>query len=89
MFFFGTKLLILGVLFSTVVRAAFVAKLLILGISPLTSFILVLREALVATLVISDIWKNPGYFKLISSINVFAVNRNLFIISFILYFKTK
>ena len=54
-FFFGTKLLILGVLFSTVVRAAFVAKLLILGISPLTSFILVLREALVATLVISDI----------------------------------
>ena len=87
MFFFGTKLLILGVLFSTVVRAAFVAKLLILGISPLTSFILVLREALVATLVISDIWKNPGYFKLIS--NFFAANRNLFIISFILYFKTK
>ena len=55
LFFFGTKLLILGVLFSTVVRAAVVAKLLILGISPLTSFILVLREALVATLVISDI----------------------------------
>ena len=37
----------LGILFSTVVRAAVVAKLVILGISSLTSFILALRVALV------------------------------------------
>ena len=53
--FFLTKLLTLDILFSTVVRAAVVAKLVILGISPLTSFILVLRAVLVATLVISGI----------------------------------
>ena len=56
--FFLTKLLTLGILFSTVVRAVVVAKLLILSISPLTSFIsfiLALREALVAKLVISGI----------------------------------
>ena len=35
------------------VRAAVVAKLVMLGISPLTSFILALREALVAKLVMS------------------------------------
>ena len=45
------KLLTLGILFSTKVRAVEVAKLLILRISPLTSFILALREALVAKLV--------------------------------------
>ena len=50
-----TKLRILGILLSTAVRAAVVSKLLILGISLLTSFILVLREALVAKLVISAI----------------------------------
>ena len=47
--------LTLGILSSTVVRAAVVAKLVILGISSLTSFILALREALVATLVMSGI----------------------------------
>ena len=52
---FMTKLRILGILLSTAVRAAVVSKLLILGISLLTSFILVLREALVAKLVISAI----------------------------------
>ena len=50
-----TKLLTLGILFSTTVKAVVVAKLVILGISPLTSFILALREALVAKLVISGI----------------------------------
>ena len=50
-----TKLLTLGILFSTAVRALVVAKLVILGISPLTSFILALREELVAKLVISGI----------------------------------
>ena len=45
---FLTKLLTLGVLFSIAVRAVVVAKLVILGTSPLTSFTLTLREALVA-----------------------------------------
>ena len=45
----------LGILFSTTVRAVVVAKLVILGDSFLTSFILVLKEVLVATLVISGI----------------------------------
>ena len=48
-----TKLLTLGFFFSTAVRAVVVAKLIILDISPLTSFILALREALVAKLVTS------------------------------------
>ena len=51
--FFFTKLLTLGILFSTVLRAAVVAKLVILDISPLTSFVLALRLVLVAKLVIS------------------------------------
>ena len=38
--FFLTKLLTLGILFSTAIRAVVVAKLVILGISPLTSFTL-------------------------------------------------
>ena len=45
---FLTKLLTLGILFWTAVRAVLVAKLEILGISPLTSFILVLSVVLVA-----------------------------------------
>ena len=53
--FFLTKLVTLGILFSTALRAVVVANLVILGISPLTSFILALREALVAKLVISGI----------------------------------
>ena len=36
----------IGILFSTSVRAIVVAKLVILGISSLTSFILAIREAL-------------------------------------------
>ena len=51
--FFFTKLLTLGILFSTVLRAVVVAKLVILDISPLTSFVLALRLVLVAKLVIS------------------------------------
>ena len=43
------------ILFSTAVRAAVVAKLVILGIPPLTLFNLALREALVAKLVILSI----------------------------------
>ena len=52
---FLTKLLTLGILFSTTVRALVVAKLVMLGISPLTSFILALRAILVAKLKISSI----------------------------------
>ena len=46
---------ILGILFSTAVRAAVVAKLVILSILFLTSFMLTLRAVLVAKLVISGI----------------------------------
>ena len=42
--FFLNRLLTLGILFSTAVREALVAKLVILGISSLTSFILALRD---------------------------------------------
>ena len=52
-----TKFLTLGILFLTAVRAPVVAKLVILGILPLTSIILALREALVAKLVILGIKK--------------------------------
>ena len=45
----------LGILFSTVVRAVVVAKLVILGISTLTSFILALKVVSVAKLVILGI----------------------------------
>ena len=61
---FLTKLLTLGVLSSKVVRPAVVAKLVILFISPLTSFILALREALVAKLVISGI--SPSIFLILA-----------------------
>ena len=50
-----TKLLTLGIFFSTALRETLVAKLVIVGISLLTSFILVLRETLVADLVKSGI----------------------------------
>ena len=52
---FLTTLQTLGILCSTAVRAALVAKLVILVISLLASFILALRVLLVATLVISGI----------------------------------
>ena len=50
-----TKLLTLGILFSRVVKAAVAAKLIVLGTSHLTSFILTSGVALVAKLVILDI----------------------------------
>ena len=49
---FLTKLLTLGILFSTTVRAVVVAKLVILDILFLTSFILALTAVVVAKLVI-------------------------------------
>ena len=42
---FLTKLLTLSILFSAAIRPVVVVKLVILGISPLTSFILALSEA--------------------------------------------
>ena len=45
-------LLILGIFFSTALRAVVVAKLVVIGISFLTSFILALGVVLVAKLVI-------------------------------------
>ena len=50
-----TKLLTLGISFSTAVRALVVPKSVILGISPWTSFIWVLRAVLVAKLIIPGI----------------------------------
>ena len=52
---FFTKSLTLGILFPTVVKAAVLANLVILGISFLISFVLTLRVVLVAKLVISGI----------------------------------
>ena len=52
---FLTKLLALGVLFSTPIREPVVANLVILGTSPLTSFLLALRVVLLPTLVMSGI----------------------------------
>ena len=52
MFSFLTKLLTLGILFSTAVTAVLLFKLVILGISPLTSFFLAFKEVLVAKFVI-------------------------------------
>ena len=49
---FFTKLLILGILFSTAVRVVVVAKLIMLGISPLASSFLALRAVVVAKLVV-------------------------------------
>ena len=49
------NLLTLSISFSTVVRVPVVAELVILGISPLTSSILALREELIAKLVITDL----------------------------------
>ena len=62
-----SKLLTLGIIFSTAVRAVVLAKLVILGILPLTSFILALRAAVVAKLVI------VGIFPLTSFILAFRV----------------
>ena len=50
-----TKLLTLGISFSTAVRALVVTKLVLLGTSPWTSFIWALRAVLVAKLVIPGI----------------------------------
>ena len=52
---FFTKLLTLGLLFSTALRAVLVAKLVILGISPSTSSILASRVVLVTKLVMPGI----------------------------------
>ena len=51
---FLTKLLTLGILFSTALRVV-LARLVVLGISLLTSFILALRVVLIAELVISGL----------------------------------
>ena len=60
---FLTKLLTLGIFFSTTVRKIVVAKLAMLGISPLILFILVLRVVLVAKLVISGIFYIRCYYQ--------------------------
>ena len=53
--FFLTKLLTLGILFSTAVRAVVVANLVMLGVFFLTSFVLALRAEVAAKVVILSI----------------------------------
>ena len=53
--FFLTKLVTFEILFSTLVRATVVAKLVKLGASPLTLFILALKGAFAAKLLILGI----------------------------------
>ena len=52
---FLTKLLTLGILFSTVVNAVFVAKLLISGILPSISVILVLQSVVLTRPLVSGV----------------------------------
>ena len=60
-----------GILFSTALRAVLVAKLVILGISPLTSLFLALRVVLVAKLVILGILSSLFFIHLYSIISSF------------------
>ena len=53
--FFLTKSVTFGILFSTLVRATVVAKLVTLGVSPLTLFTLALKGAFAAKLLILGI----------------------------------
>ena len=64
-----TKLLTLGILFSTVVIARVAAKLVILGISLLTSFILAFRVVLLAEVVIYSI--SSSIFLILALYNLF------------------
>ena len=73
-----TRLLTLDILFSTAFRTVLLAKLVILGISPLMSFILALRVVLVAKLVISGILSSIFFY--LSIIYIFF-NNIIFIIS--------
>ena len=57
-----TKLLTLGILFSTAVRAVVVAKLVIIGISLLTSFILVIRVVPVSVLALYPYFQKTSFF---------------------------
>ena len=87
---FLTKLLTLGILFSTVGKAAFVAKLVILGILPLTTCILALREALVAKLVMSGILSSI-FFLIISFFllhHLVYLNQQELVLSWFLITKT-
>ena len=56
-----TKLLTLGILFSTAVWAVLVAKLVILDILSLTSLILALRAAVVAKLIVLSISPSTSF----------------------------
>ena len=79
--FFLAKLLTLRILLSTVVRAAVVAKLVILSISTLNSFILASREWLVAKLVmpgiLSSIFLILAYYTSFLTTSFFTTSRCL------------
>ena len=69
---FFTKLLILGILFSTVVNAAFVAKPLMLGILPSISVILVLQSVFLTRPLVSGIL----FYNLVLSASYLVFNTN-------------
>ena len=71
--------MVAGTLFSTALRAVLLAKLVILGVSSLSSFILTLRESLVTKLVISGI--SSSIF-LILALYTYFLTTSFFITSF-------
>ena len=77
-----TRSLTVVILFSKVVRAEIVAKLIILGSLFLISFILELRVALVSKLVISDILSSVF---LISSLYAFFLTTSSFTGGYVTY----
>ena len=87
---FCTKSLLLGILSSTVVRAVVVAKLVVLGILFLTSFILALRAVVVAKLVILVISPLTSFMLSLRVVLVrtFVISGILFSIFWILAFYT-
>ena len=80
---FLTKLLTLGFLLSITLRETLVAKLVILGISTLTSFILALRVVLVAKFVILGILYSIFYV----SITWIFFNNIFFLLYCLVYLK--
>ena len=75
-----SPLLILGILFSTAVRTVVVAVLVILGILPLSSFILALSAAVIAELVILGILPLTSLYNIIFKLLISAILSSIFFI---------
>ena len=81
-----TKLLTPGILFSTALRALVVAKLVMLGISPLALFILALKVFLRVKLVISDTLSSIFF---ILALYTFFITASFFTTSLSLFKSTR